>query len=87
MVVIVVIIITFTKQKQNEKMTKVWEITKKVAGWIGTKLKSTYAAEWTVIGLGVWLILTQAKTLGIVIVVLGILYLISAISKNDTTVK
>ena len=68
-------------------MTKVWEITKKVAGWIGTKLKSTYAAEWTVIGLGGWLILTQAKTLGIVIVVLGILYLISAISKSDTTVK
>lgn len=68
-------------------MTKVWEITKKVAGWIGTKLKSTYAAEWTVIGLGSWLTLTQAKTLGIVIVVLGIMYLINAIYKSNTTVK
>jgi len=68
-------------------MKKIWEYTKIVAGWIGTKLKSNNAPEWTVIGLGAWLIYTQDKTPGIVVVALGILYLVNAMVKSDNVVK
>jgi hypothetical protein len=64
-------------------MKKVWNYIKTGAAWIGKKLKSTYAAEWTVIALGGWLIYTQAKTLGIIVALMGIIYLLNEVHENS----
>ena len=67
-------------------MKKAWEIIKAIFSWIGRKInwfvKWTFAAELTVIGLGAWLVYTQAKTIGIIVIAAGILFLINEIYEN-----
>lgn len=64
-------------------MKKVWYYIKITAAWIGKRLKNNYAAEWTVIALGGWLIFTQSRLLGIIIALLGIIYLVNEIYENS----
>jgi hypothetical protein len=68
---------------KTSDMKKVWYYIKIVAAWIGKRLKNNYAAEWTVIALGGWLIFTQSRLLGIIIALLGIIYLVNEIYENS----
>lgn len=64
-------------------MKKVWYYVKIVAVWIGKRIKNNYAAEWSVIALGAWIIFTQSKLLGSIIGFLGIIYLVNEIYENS----
>lgn len=61
-------------------MNKVWEYIKTGAMAVAKAVKSTYAAEWTVVVLGVLNILADKRTAGLVIAGLGVFYLINAIA-------